>query len=178
VLDVAILVSASRGAPSRPKVGLYQVMIANDCPPPSPATASVVTDPGDGWAVGTVGGYRGDGCYGEYLFQRDDAGVPAGRRGGVHWRLTGAPTTPMTCQLSVHIADSLHSAGPAGYAVSSAGSTPPARTDVDQSRHRGEWIGLGSCPVTGGTVEVDMHPPAGSAAEVTAGPIRLYCPVA
>lgn len=195
LIAAAIVVAATGAAPSRPAnrsasrptsrpttsgspAGLYKVIIANDCPPPPHATVTVETDPGDGWAVGTAGGYRGDGCYGEYLFQRDDTGVPANRRGGVHWRLTGAPAATMTCLLSVHIADSPHSAGPAGYTVSSAGPTPPTRTDVDQSRHRGDWIGLGSYPATAGTLEVDMRPPDGSPKEVTAGPVNVYCPAA
>ena len=82
----------------------------------------------------------------------------------------------MTCLLSVHIADSLHSAGPAGYTVGPASPAPRTRTDVDESRHRGEWIGLGSYTVTDGILDVDMRPPAGSPAEITAGPIHVYCP--
>lgn len=47
---------------------------------------------------------------------------------------------------------------------------------VDQSSHRGDWIGLGPYPLSKGWLRLTVHAADPQQREITAGVIHLYCP--
>jgi hypothetical protein len=155
--------SASR-APGDP---LYSATVGADCPARAGAEVRAYGVAGAPWSVGTKGGWSGDGCFGEYFFA-----VP-GQGSSVRWVAAQIADRPVDCLVSIHVADSPHSAGTAHYVFTTGGA--PTLATIDQAAHHGDWVGNGPFRVSGGRIQVELLARDPATGEVTAGPVHVYC---
>jgi hypothetical protein len=152
---------------------LENTTVGSDCPAGiGRVTAQAVTSPP--WSVGTLGGWKGDRCYGEYLFRYGSVADPPGSD-RVDWTMS-VVSVHMQCSISIFIPDSSHADGTATYQVAGLADGEVQDIDtqlIDQSSHHGDWVGIGPYLVVGGWLRLRMW--AQSSSEVTAGPIHLRC---
>jgi hypothetical protein len=156
--------------PSPTSAVLLNATVGADCPD-SAGTVRVYTV-GSPWSVGTRGGWKGDGCAGEYYFESDPGGTNR-----IEWRAT-VPAEPVDCYVSVFVPDSPHAAGQAAYELRQWIQGTPTLVDtrvVVQADHHGDWVGLGPYRITGDLLALEMRSSGSTDDEVTAGVVHLYC---
>jgi hypothetical protein len=156
--------------PSQTSAVLLNATVGADCPA-SAGTVRVYTVSRP-WSVGTRGGWKGDGCAGEYYFESDPAGTNR-----VEWR-AAVPAEAMDCYVSVFVPDSPHAAGQASYELRQWIQGTPTLVDtrvVGQAGHHGDWVGLGPYRITGDLLALEMRSAGSTEDEVTAGVVHLFC---
>jgi hypothetical protein len=156
----------------------YAATIGADCPHVAGASALVYAPVPPQWSTGTVGGWTGDGCYGEFFYQHQPGPAVLGP-GYVEWTAAGIDAAPVGCSVSIFIADSPHSAGIAHYYVSTlVDGTPRVISDriINQAVHHGDWVSTGPYHLRGGWLRVDVHPQDPRRRDISAGDIHIYCP--
>ena len=166
------LVAAHRRAVS------YVATVAADCPQVAGASAIAYDPAPPVWSTGTLGGWSGDGCYGEFFFE-SQSGRAAISPNYVQWTMRGIDATRAGCLISIFVANSAHSAGFAHYDISTLIRGTPhviGQRIVDQGAHHGDWIGAGPFRVRGGWLRVDVNGQDPRHRDITAGAIHVYCP--
>jgi hypothetical protein len=169
-----------RSAPSLPKplaLG-YAATIAADCPYVRDARTLAHAPVPPAWSTGTLGGWTGGGCYGEFFFERQP-GRSVLSPNYVEWTVRGIPAAPHGCGVSVHIANSPHSAGAAHYYFSTlVNGTPRVIGDrvINQGEHHGDWVATGFYHVRDGWLRVVVHAQDPRRRDITAGAINVDCP--
>jgi translation initiation factor IF-2 len=121
------------------------------------------SDGRNGWYGRSRGGWDSDGCSGAFTAipmsgdpRRDDTSASA-----VWWFKTG-PVRAGSCVIGVYVPSSPESrdvAGkPAFYNVVASGTdlTRTAGFAVDQTRNRGRWVNVGTYPLRGGQIGVQL----------------------
>jgi hypothetical protein len=156
----------------------YSATISADCPHVAGASALAYDPVQPEWSIGTVGGWTGDGCYGEFFFQRQHGPAALGAD-YAQWTMRGIHAGPAGCSVSIFIADSPHSAGQAHYYISTllnGTSQVISERIIEQGSHHGDWVGTGPYPVHGGWLRIDVHAQDPRRREITAGAIHVDCP--
>ena len=150
---------------------------------PPPATFTAVGGPGcaeagtsfqawgwfddgnSGYIAHDSGGLVGDGCSGAYnaLPMSGEAGTDDTDNSMVWTFHTGA-VSKGTCAISVYIPDIsnvIEVGGDPSYYTVQGSSSPYTDTtgsfEVDQVSHRGDWVSVGTFPVSGGLIAVMLH---------------------
>lgn len=160
-----------------PPAGPYTALIAADCPHPRGTTAFSYDPASPEWSVGTLGGFSGEGCYGEFFYQAQSRAATLGKD-YVEWTARRIPPADTRCTISIFIANSAHSAGIARYYVSTLANDAPhlvGQRFINQRRHRGDWVGAGPYQVTGGWLRVDVHAQDPHRRDITADAINVNC---
>jgi hypothetical protein len=112
---------------------------------------------GPGWTA-SGGGWTGDGCDGSAVWTMDPNGnqpVPS----ALTWKF-GVAAGVSQCTLAVFV-PTLNALGVGEYAVST-GATATASVAVSQAEVAGQWVTLGSYPVQGSSVEIQVTPAVGA----------------
>ena len=157
---------------------LYAALIAADCPLPRGTTALAYDPASPEWSVGTVGGYSGGHCYGEFFYQAQSSAAPLSRN-YVEWIAKRIPPGHAHCAISIFIANSPHSAGIAHYYVSTGANGAPhlvGQRIINQRWHHGDWVGTGPYRVAGGWLRVDVRAQDPHRHDITADAVNVYCP--
>jgi hypothetical protein len=161
-----------------PAAQRYAATIAADCPHVRGASALEYAPVAPPWSTGTLGGFTGSGCYGEFFFERQP-GRSVLSPNYVQWTVRGIPAAPHGCGVSVFIANSPHSAGVAHYYFSTlVNGTPRVIGDrvINQGGHHGDWVATGLYHVRGGWLRVVVHAQDPRRRDITAGAINVDCP--
>jgi hypothetical protein len=162
--------ASAEPAPAR---AIVNATIGADCPS-TVGQVSVHTASSPAWSVGTLGGWTGDRCFGEYYFETPPGNdAIAGNR--VEWTMPALPVMPMDCLVSIFVPNTAHASGSAEYEVSDRPDHTIDTQIVSQEGHRGDWVGTGPYRLSAGWLRLVMrsHGPAG--APVTAAAIHVYC---
>ena len=122
-------------------------------------------DGNSGYIAHDSGGLVGDGCSGAYnaLPMSGEAGTDDTDNSMVWTFHTGA-VSKGTCAISVYIPDIsnvIEVGGDPSYYTVQGSSSPYTDTtgsfEVDQVSHRGDWVSVGTFPVSGGLIAVMLH---------------------
>lgn len=168
---------ARRPRAADPPTGPYTALIGADCPHPAGTTALSYDPAPPEWSVGTVGGFSGEGCYGEFFYQAQSRAATLGKN-YVEWTARRIPPGHTRCTISIFIANSAHSAGTAHYYVSTLANGAPhliGQRFINQPRHHGDWVAAGRYRVTGGWLRVDVHAQDPHRRDITADAINVNC---
>jgi len=106
---------------------------------------------GPGWTM-AGGGWTGNGCDGSSVWTMDPNGTSPST---LSWFFSPSMQAS-SCRLAVFV-PSQHALGVGNYQIS-AGSTSLGSVSIDQAVSAGEWVPLGSYPVTGGMLTVQLQP--------------------
>ena len=136
-------------APAWPEVTGY------GCPntPRSGVSLDSAAAAGPGWTV-AGGGWTGNGCDGTSIWTMNPSGMGPS---AMTWRFT--PGNTRTCVLAVFI-PAENALGVASYTIGSGpGPAALSTQTVDQAAEAGQWVRLGSFPVSGPTMQVQLSGP-------------------
>jgi hypothetical protein len=149
------------------------------CPSHGGETVTFDSAPaGPGW-IPAGGGWTGDGCDGSTLWTMDPNGhqpVPS----TLTWRFR--PADAAWCTLAVFV-PTINALGVSDYSVSVGppeASRVVAAVPVSQSAEAGQWLTLGSFPVSGSSLEITTAPLPGASGHghhgaVAASAARAVC---
>ena len=133
------------------------------CPQHSVTFADAPTGPG--WTA-SDGGWSGDGCDGSAVWTMDPNGnqpVPS----ALTWTF-GLAAGVSHCTLAVFV-PTVNALGVGEYAVST-GAASTVSVAVSQAAAAGRWLTLGSYPVRGSSLQIQVAPAVGAAPTGEPGP--------
>jgi hypothetical protein len=150
--------SSARGVPGGSRLTQWQEVTGIGCPQDDNAGVSLSSAPtGPGWTMAS-GGWTGNGCDGSAVWTMNPNGnqpVPS----ALTW--TFQPVAGLSrCTLAVFV-PTQNSLGVGNYAIFTGSPAAPqniATVSVSQSAAGGQWITLGSYPVSGTSVEIQVAP--------------------
>lgn len=171
--------SASPTAPVRGPAPVSVEVVGVGCPTDGDDSVTFDNAPtGPGWTP-AGGGWTGNGCNGSALWTMDPNGtqpVPS----TLTWRFD--PAGASQCTLSVFV-PTLNALGLSDYSVSAgppAASQVVAAVPVRQSAEVGQWLTLGTFPVSGSSLEITTAPVPGASrrghhSAIAASAARAVC---
>jgi hypothetical protein len=117
---------------------------------------------GPGWTT-AGGGWAGNGCDGSSVWTMDPNGASPSTLTWFFYPSMRASS----CQLAVFV-PSQNALGAGDYRIS-AGSASLGSVSIDQAGSEGQWVPLGSYPVTGGMLTVQLQPGTATLTAATGG---------
>jgi hypothetical protein len=117
---------------------------------------------GPGWTT-AGGGWTGNGCDGSSVWTMDPNGTSPST---LSWFFSPSMQAS-SCRLAVFV-PSQNALGVGNYQIS-AGPTSLGSVSIDQAGSEGEWVPLGSYPVTGSMLTVQLQPGTATLTAATGG---------
>jgi hypothetical protein len=117
---------------------------------------------GPGWTT-AGGGWTGNGCDGSSVWTMDPNGTSPST---LSWFFSPSMQAS-SCRLAVFVPRQ-NALGVGNYQIS-AGPTSLGSVSIDQAGSEGEWVPLGSYPVTGGMLTVQLQPGTATLTAATGG---------
>ena len=151
------------GSPGRRPAAALREVAGVGCPQHSVTFADAPTGPG--WTA-SDGGWSGDGCDGSAVWTMDPNGnqpVPS----ALTWKF-GLAAGVSHCTLAVFV-PTVNALGVGEYAVST-GAAATVSVAVSQAAAAGQWVTLGSYPVRGSSLQIQVAPAVGAAPTGEPGP--------
>ena len=144
------------GSPGRRPAAARREVAGVGCPQHSVTLADAPTGPG--WTA-SDGGWGGDGCDGSAVWTMDPNGnQPA--PSALTWTF-GLAAGVSHCTLAVFV-PTVNALGVGEYAVST-GAAATVSVAVSQAAAAGQWVTLGSYPVRGSSLQIQVAPAVGAA---------------